>query len=104
MGTWKDVESVSTWQPSAERPFRSKVLGHFLTRLPHFLLTLISSARRPPRRPRRFTPRHGPSSTMRSVALSALIAVAAAGASNAEESKPVFKVRAWFVPEACPNN
>lgn len=38
-------------------------------------------------------PRLGPSYTMRRVALSALLVVAASSVASAEESKPVFKVR-----------
>lgn len=37
-------------------------------------------------------PRLGPSYTMRSVALSALLVVAASSVASAEESKPTFKV------------
>lgn len=39
------------------------------------------------------TPRHGPSYTMRSVALSALLVAAAASASADEVPKPTFKAR-----------
>lgn len=61
-----------------------------LARPPTFthLLTLLSSTFLS------LYPVHGPSYIMRSVALSALLVVAAASASNADETpKPVFKVR-----------
>ena len=80
--TWKvDVPRILA---RSDRPFRP------LARPPTFthLLTLLSSTFLS------LYPVHGPSYTMRSVALSALLVVAAASASNADETpKPVFKVR-----------